>query len=124
MDSKVINAYLDSRLKLVNATINDENAEAYKKHECEYRKAEIVEMIAFVDTWIEYNRENESISNEEKLQRIYHKAYLAKGLFATGSTLSSSGNMSDETKGDALVYEALHSLLLTIEKMQFGEEEE
>lgn len=124
MDSKAIKAYLDSRLKLVNATINDEKAEAYKKHECEYRKAEIVEMLAFVETWMEYDRENESISNEEKLQRIYHKAYLAKGLFETGSTLSLKGDKNEKTNGDSLVYEALHGLLLTIEKTQFGEEEE
>jgi hypothetical protein len=57
MDSKVIKAYLDSRLKLVNATLNDEKAEAYKKHECEYRKTEIVTMLAFVDTLIEYEEE-------------------------------------------------------------------
>lgn len=57
MDSKVIKAYLDSRLKLVNATLNDENAEAYKKHECEYRKTEIVSMLSFVDTLIEYEEE-------------------------------------------------------------------
>lgn len=57
MDSKVIKAYLDSRLKLVNATLNDEKAEAYKKHECEYRKTEIVAMLAFVDTLIEYEEE-------------------------------------------------------------------
>lgn len=54
IENKVIKAYLDSRLKLVNATINDEKAEAYKKHECEYRKIEIVEMLAFVDTLMEY----------------------------------------------------------------------
>lgn len=57
MDSKVIKAYLDSRLKLVNATLNDEKAEAYKKHECEYRKTEIVSMLSFVDTLIEYEEE-------------------------------------------------------------------
>nr|DAL94855.1 MAG TPA: hypothetical protein [Caudoviricetes sp.] len=123
MDSKVIKAYLDSRLKLVNETLNDEKAEAYKKHACEYRKAEIVEMLAFIETCMEYDRENESVSNEEKLQRIYHKAYLAKGLLATGSTLILSGKVSDRTNGDSLVYEALHGLLLTIEKTQFGEEE-
>ena len=58
MDSEAIKAYLDSRLKLVNATINDEKAEAYKKHECEYRKTEIVAMIAFVDTLMEYEAED------------------------------------------------------------------
>ena len=57
MDSKVIKAYLDSRLKLVNTTINDEKAETYKKHECEYRKTEIVAMLAFVDTLMEYEEE-------------------------------------------------------------------
>ena len=57
MDSKVIKAYLDSRLKLVNETLNDEKAEAYKKHACEYRKTEIVAMLAFVDTLIEYEEE-------------------------------------------------------------------
>ena len=57
MDSKVIKAYLDSRLKLVNTTINNEKAEAYKKHECEYRKTEIVAMLAFVDTLMEYEEE-------------------------------------------------------------------
>lgn len=121
MDSNVIKAYLDSRLKLVNATLNDEKAEAYKKHACEYRKAEIVEMLAFIETYMEYNRETESVSNEEKLQRIYHNAYLAKGLFATGSTLSRKGDKNDKTHGDYLVYETLHGLLLTIEKTQFGE---
>lgn len=58
IENKIIKAYLDSRLKLVNATINDEKAEAYKKHECEYRKIEIVEMLAFVDTLIEYEAED------------------------------------------------------------------
>lgn len=59
IENKVIKAYLDSRLKLVNATINDEKAEAYKKHECEYRKIEIVEMLAFVDALIEYEAEDQ-----------------------------------------------------------------
>lgn len=58
IEDKVIKAYLDSRLKLVNATINDEKAEAYKKHECEYRKTEIVVMLAFVDTLMEYEAED------------------------------------------------------------------
>lgn len=58
IENKVIKAYLDSRLKLVNATINDEKAEAYKKHECEYRKTEIVAMLAFVDTLMEYEAED------------------------------------------------------------------
>ena len=58
IENKVIKAYLDSRLKLVNATINDEKVEAYKKHECEYRKAEIVAMLAFVDTLMEYEAED------------------------------------------------------------------
>ena len=57
VENKVIKAYLDSRLKLVNAVINDEKTEAYKKYECEYRKTEIVEMLAFVDTLIEYETE-------------------------------------------------------------------
>lgn len=58
MDSNVIKAYLDSRLKLVNATIIDDNAPSYKIHECEYRKAEIVAMLAFVETLMNYEEED------------------------------------------------------------------
>lgn len=57
MNSNVIKAYLDSRLKVVNATINDDDAPSYKVHDYEQRKIEIVDMLAFVDTLIEYEEE-------------------------------------------------------------------
>lgn len=57
MDSNVIKAYLDSRLKVVNMTINDDDAPSYKVHDYEQRKIEIVDMLAFVDTLMEYEEE-------------------------------------------------------------------
>ena len=57
MDSNVIKAYLDSRLKVVNMTINNDDAPSYKVHDYEQRKIEIVAMLAFVDTLMEYEEE-------------------------------------------------------------------